>query len=248
MAAASPSPADPVAQLAAFLAAPARPAGTLDLCQLSGFLFTVVTAPELVSSGDWIPAVFNDAEPNFASEDESVQVFHALMEVYNATVTNAQASHPQLPACCAFGADAVADCAPDAPVARWSQGFHLGYEWLVELWDTHLPEELADAHEDDLYCLTFFAGATELRQEIVTRARRSRRDPELAVRREAEAVRDGFAAALARYAARGRQIYEYQLARAAQRTPVRSAKTGRNEPCPCGSGKKYKKCCGAAGG
>jgi preprotein translocase subunit SecA len=23
-------------------------------------------------------------------------------------------------------------------------------------------------------------------------------------------------------------------------------KIGRNEPCPCGSGKKYKKCCGAA--
>ncbi|MGE3189469.1 MAG: SEC-C metal-binding domain-containing protein [Vicinamibacterales bacterium] len=21
-------------------------------------------------------------------------------------------------------------------------------------------------------------------------------------------------------------------------------KVGRNEPCPCGSGKKYKKCCG----
>ncbi|MDX1503354.1 MAG: SEC-C metal-binding domain-containing protein [Thermoanaerobaculia bacterium] len=24
-----------------------------------------------------------------------------------------------------------------------------------------------------------------------------------------------------------------------------AAKVGRNEPCPCGSGKKYKKCCGA---
>jgi uncharacterized protein len=23
------------------------------------------------------------------------------------------------------------------------------------------------------------------------------------------------------------------------------AKVGRNDPCPCGSGKKYKKCCGA---
>ncbi|MDT7520794.1 SEC-C metal-binding domain-containing protein [Rhodoferax sp. TBRC 17660] len=23
-------------------------------------------------------------------------------------------------------------------------------------------------------------------------------------------------------------------------------KVGRNEPCPCGSGKKFKKCCGAA--
>ena len=24
-------------------------------------------------------------------------------------------------------------------------------------------------------------------------------------------------------------------------------KVGRNDPCPCGSGKKYKKCCGATG-
>jgi uncharacterized protein len=27
--------------------------------------------------------------------------------------------------------------------------------------------------------------------------------------------------------------------------PAVSGKTGRNDPCPCGSGKKYKKCCGA---
>ncbi|MBI4744247.1 MAG: SEC-C domain-containing protein, partial [Actinobacteria bacterium] len=26
--------------------------------------------------------------------------------------------------------------------------------------------------------------------------------------------------------------------------PVKSTKVGRNDPCPCGSGKKYKKCCG----
>jgi len=32
----------------------------------------------------------------------------------------------------------------------------------------------------------------------------------------------------------------------AVKTPVRVEKqVGRNEPCPCGSGKKYKKCCGA---
>ena len=27
--------------------------------------------------------------------------------------------------------------------------------------------------------------------------------------------------------------------------PTRTAKVGRNAPCPCGSGKKYKRCCGA---
>ena len=29
-----------------------------------------------------------------------------------------------------------------------------------------------------------------------------------------------------------------------KKQPARAVKVGRNEPCPCGSGKKYKKCCG----
>jgi uncharacterized protein YecA (UPF0149 family) len=28
------------------------------------------------------------------------------------------------------------------------------------------------------------------------------------------------------------------------KTIMAEKKVGRNEPCPCGSGKKYKKCCG----
>lgn len=30
-----------------------------------------------------------------------------------------------------------------------------------------------------------------------------------------------------------------------KQAPVRVDKVGRNDPCPCGSGKKFKKCCGA---
>ena len=30
----------------------------------------------------------------------------------------------------------------------------------------------------------------------------------------------------------------------APRTVHKGKKVGRNDPCPCGSGKKYKKCCG----
>jgi len=34
---------------------------------------------------------------------------------------------------------------------------------------------------------------------------------------------------------------------AVEKKPVHAgAKVGRNDPCPCGSGKKYKKCCGRA--
>ena len=37
---------------------------------------------------------------------------------------------------------------------------------------------------------------------------------------------------------------EYDQAAHHAHEPVRVAKVGRNELCPCGSGKKYKKCCG----
>ena len=36
---------------------------------------------------------------------------------------------------------------------------------------------------------------------------------------------------------------EYYMEQKKAHTVIRSEKTGRNEPCPCGSGKKYKKCC-----
>jgi hypothetical protein len=47
-----------------------------------------------------------------------------------------------------------------------------------------------------------------------------------------------------------RELEQARMAGAGERQPVQqvvrgAAKVGRNDPCPCGSGKKYKKCCGA---
>jgi preprotein translocase subunit SecA len=46
-----------------------------------------------------------------------------------------------------------------------------------------------------------------------------------------------------------RELQQARMAGAGESGPVQqvvraSAKVGRNDPCPCGSGKKYKKCCG----
>jgi len=48
---------------------------------------------------------------------------------------------------------------------------------------------------------------------------------------------------------RQRQLDEIRLSSGADapvQQVIRGDKVGRNDPCPCGSGKKYKKCCGAA--
>jgi preprotein translocase subunit SecA len=42
-----------------------------------------------------------------------------------------------------------------------------------------------------------------------------------------------------------RNLVENKYTEEKPRQPVRKAReVGRNDPCPCGSGKKYKKCCG----
>lgn len=43
----------------------------------------------------------------------------------------------------------------------------------------------------------------------------------------------------------GRWYFQEEANRKSQPI-VKGAQPGRNDPCPCGSGKKYKKCCGAA--
>jgi hypothetical protein len=49
----------------------------------------------------------------------------------------------------------------------------------------------------------------------------------------------------ARLAERNKQMVELASDHLRRRAPARSApRAGRNEPCPCGSGKKYKRCCG----
>ena len=46
----------------------------------------------------------------------------------------------------------------------------------------------------------------------------------------------------------GKSVYGNSAKPEARKEPIRKTaaeKVGRNDPCPCGSGKKYKKCCGA---
>jgi uncharacterized protein YecA (UPF0149 family) len=55
----------------------------------------------------------------------------------------------------------------------------------------------------------------------------------------AQSVIEIFPGAMREYAHLGRSIYQ---------TPSGHTKVGSNDPCPCGSGKKLKKCCRAKEG
>jgi len=60
-------------------------------------------------------------------------------------------------------------------------------------------------------------------------------------KREAHYERSSF-----RFDEAGQRWYFVEGGKPKGKTVVKGAQVGRNDPCPCGSGKKYKKCCGAA--
>ena len=227
--------------LSAFLEDPARPVGTLRYHELQGFLFSIVCAPELIRPSEWMPLVFGDADAGYASLDEAKLAIGELMSLYNVVNASVNAETAALPSECAFRDDVLANLDDDAPVAQWSRGFMNGHQWLEELWDAYVPEALDDQFAATLLTLSFFASRN------LAEAFRKESAPDQSLEALATTLRGVFPGAVAEYAQLGRSIARVLAEHtAAERAPRRVAKTGRNDPCPCGSSRKYKKCCGAS--
>ena len=72
----------------------------------------------------------------------AVQGLDQLMALYN-TVNAAVLDTPTLlPADCQLRDAVLANFEDEAPIAQWSREFLLGHQWLGELWETYVPEEL----------------------------------------------------------------------------------------------------------
>ena len=233
-----PSP-DP-STLQAFLADPARPADTLRYYELQGFLFTVVSAPERIPPSDWLPIVFSDQEVDYASRDEAQEILGQIMVLYN-TVNAAVRNAPTLlPADCPLRDDVLANFEGDAPIAQWSRGFLRGHQWLEALWKEYLPEELAEELDAVLMSLTFFS-SRQMAEAFLAENPTGEQSLETA----AATIHGVLPRTVAQYAHLGRSSDPLAEHDAEAPEPTRTTKVGRNAPCPCSSGKKYKRCCGA---
>ena len=143
--------------LQAFLDHPSRPEGTFRYHELQGFLFTIVSAPDLVPPSDWLPIILGDEKAGFASPDQANEIRGHIMALYN--TTNAAVLDPPtlLPADCPLHEDVLANFADDAPMAQWSRGFLRGHEWLEELWEETVSVELTEELEATVMALSFFS-------------------------------------------------------------------------------------------
>jgi uncharacterized protein len=225
-------------QLIQFLASPDRPEGTLNYHQLQGFLFAVTCSPEIIVPSEWMPLIFNEQEANYSSMDEAESITQALMVLYNDINAQVFEGSVRLPDDITV-ADAVMDnIGEGAPLGQWSIGYFMGHDWLVELWDQYTPDALSEELGSCMMILGLFSDpklADAFYQEIAASSSDSFEE-------YVGKMLGMFDNAMSEYAHLGRSIQTALVDQASQPV-VSKPKVGRNEPCPCGSGKKYKKCC-----
>ncbi|MGR8932145.1 MAG: UPF0149 family protein [Gammaproteobacteria bacterium] len=199
--------------------------GAMNLEAIDGFFCALICAPDMVPMDEVMSRVWGE-QAEFASDDEAKEITSLLMRHWNMIVTtlsNDDFYHPIL----------LEDEAGNVSANDWAQAFCGGMELSGGSWPELLGDEekggcivpiLILAHEYD--------PDPEMRSDIVDNAQR-------------EDIIGGMIVGL-------KKIYDYfaphrrALAQAHSATTTyrrRVQKVGRNDPCPCGSGRKYKQCC-----
>ncbi len=213
--------------------------------ETAGFLFAVQACPELVMPSEWTEIVQGEAV--FADLDEARAVSEARMALMNWISDCIQQEQPAIPADCAPGPEPLDILETDNNFSRWCRGVTIGHNWLERSWDEVLETDSDDDRSQGmaLILFAFFTGramAERVVEEIAADSTSSAPPLEELANKYHALIEQ----AALEYAAIGLE-YRQTPSAPPPRQPVRSEKIGRNQPCPCGSGKKYKKCCGRPG-
>jgi len=219
-----------------FLSGEALKETSMGVSTLEGFMTTIAIGPRFVAPSEWIPWVWDmyeaEAEVEFESEEQASRIMSLVMRHYNAVIH-------------AF----MTDPASFEPIfwrgdhwgaAEWCEGFVLGMQFNDEEWGLL-------AVGQPTWFTPFLRLGTEDGVKITAKAG------------DAKKWMDEIEPSLMRIYAYWSEIRGSELpgpidddvdlgGQTGVVQVVRDGpKIGRNDPCPCGSGRKFKKCCGADG-
>jgi len=196
--------------------------------ELDGFFAALVAGPEIVMPSEYLPEVLggeNSDAHEFGSLEEANDILALLMRHWNDIAATLSKGDVYLPIL--LENENGVEHAND-----WARGFMRGVEMRHDGWVELIADKerggcmvpvlmLYHVHDPD----------PEMRPEPIGAEQREKVIEHMAA---------GLVGAYRYFRQRGSSTAS------ARTTEPRSTKTkiGRNDPCPCGSGKKYKHCCG----
>jgi uncharacterized protein len=210
---------------------------------LHGFFIGLAISPIMVMPSQWISFLFDENNIEFESEQEMQLIMAGVFSLYNRFNSKVRDESFRFP----FDYSNLNE-ADIGKIDDWVYGLayalRLGIEGMFFVKDDFDYEKASDeeknifssygvvmtaANSDDI--TTFLEEMPDEKRENITK----------------EHLLAGLYSVLPLSVTK---IYEYSRKKGAQftRVPEKAGsahrKVGRNDPCPCGSGKKYKNCCG----
>ncbi|HEY5971665.1 MAG TPA: UPF0149 family protein [Pseudoxanthomonas sp.] len=248
-----PMSEDEMDQLAEFLAEHIVPHGGMSLEILDGFFSALVVGPELVMPSEYLPEIRGES-PEWEDPEQEQQALTLVVRLWNHIVWRVRQpivedldadeqsllvppfGLPELPEGAtqdeeADDYDPLADVPDDFPFAAgWANGFLHGMSLRQMQWDSWLEQDEG------------FLGDIALLLELSVISPEHRQEMGLPAG-EALGLEERLDAAMA-MPGMLQEMYLQHLEDTRPQPIRRAPEPGRNDPCPCGSGKKYKKCCG----
>ncbi|HJV82083.1 UPF0149 family protein [Noviherbaspirillum sp.] len=194
---------------------------------LHGFLTALAIGPEEVLMAEWLPLVWGSKGkegPAFKSPREAERITALIARFMNEVVMTFEVAPKEFePLFCEHEVEGRTLIDGEA----WAWGFWQAMNLRAEAWEQIWSSNIAEMVEP-IYLL----GADEIAEDEMALVDDPFKRDKLAVEMEAAIPHI-------------HRFWKSLRKSAVQQVQRDAPKVGRNDPCPCGSGKKFKKCCGA---
>ncbi|MEX0694961.1 MAG: UPF0149 family protein [Rhodospirillales bacterium] len=211
-------------QLDTFLLSDAVGDDAMLLSELDGFLAGVIVCPELIMPGEWVSLIWRNGDGPVYEDLEQMQTVNGLIvDHYNDIIRQLDRNE--------YAPILDIDTRTDETLwEMWVEGFYMALTLRPDAWLS--CGDRSTAHK---------ALSTFMRLHQIASTPRSELEP-MDIDADLERLAPDMIPVL---------VHELHIARRAlASTPAPAApanqnlkNVGRNDPCPCGSGKKFKKCC-----
>ncbi len=199
------------------------------LDELQAMLCAIVSGPAVAMPNEWLPAVFGE-HPAYESQAQAEEVITLVLRFCNDIAT--ALSEGQGISLILYP---VSEGSEELDFAAWADAYLYGSQIGAEDW-----YEAAGEHAEDLSELIepFFLLTGKLKEDAQAQGERwlSAAQEQRALAHAREDLPELVSALHQFWQVKRTPVQSYQR---------ESPKVGRNDPCPCGSGRKYKQCCGS---
>jgi uncharacterized protein len=194
------------------------PHGSMALSNLDGFLTAVAIGPDRIKPSEWLSRIWGDETPEFLSEEEANRVIGTILGRYNQIITQLRDDPDRYQ-------PLIRQNEHGQVIARdWVAGFMDGVALRFHGWQALLKsKEYRNDFAPIAVHLTDAQGNSPLNPE--------EENVKALIEQAAELI-PAAVRSIDRFFKQTRPFFEG------------GTKVGRNDPCFCGSGKKFKKCCG----